>query len=32
MFKFFNVTKDNNFRDIKEEHFIEKETEIEKEV
>ena len=32
MFKFFNVTKDNNFREIKEEHFIEKETEIEKEV
>lgn len=32
MFKFFNVTKDNNFREIKEEHFIEKEVEIEKEV
>lgn len=32
MFKFFNVTKDNNFREIKEEHYIEKEAEVEKEV
>lgn len=28
MFKFFNVTKNNNFNEIKEEHFIDKENNV----